>query len=734
MKTRCFVDYNNPPEDFIAISAPELPVGDNGSVEDNPAGFPSVLPADQRAVFGELEDMTTWLSPATGVLSQSSVFGNGRYVAAPPRYVTETQNAPGFEVELLLSLMGRTWIEMTIPVRRSQVYVSDTYHRGYSNSRKLIDPAAIMFFRGRFFAFFQLWEQRPYNATLSDFYRIGIALTSVNGIDWEVFECPEWVTSGWPIRLAAGPDRAVTSSGYYSDDGFTWRLGKTQWTAPTTPYASQEVVYGGGMFLHSSGSYSFDGRTWYQRHSSAASLFGADSTTIRIAYGNGRFIAGSQFTRYGLSVDGVVWETFTGPTTGEMVQNRIARATGGSLSNWEEQAAEYWLSNPMYVDDAQGGFIIGFTNYRTLQMTRDFGETWETITLPNITWRQEIYRGSLGFVILAQNTINSNAILTSPDGITWTQRTLPVSRYWDSVGFTLDYIVVSGQNINITGNSVSTSVQSSVYRTNDFGVTWEESVMPGPGAWAIAATDDVNTIVAINMRAPTDTQKQAVSYDRALTWTVVTMPAIVSPTISNTTGTLRPVRRPVLYNPQLDLFAVRYNTAVQTSVNGTDWGGVNPNLNGTLVSFDAGFAIVGTESYKEYRGSWSTERELPYIHASLYTRNEQGNTPFVYDGNWYVTSQSTKRVYSQQAIAGVMPSSLQWGAFVGDGQTTVSFSAQRDIDKGIKRFAFAGGKFIATFAEDNNAGYYSLDGVDWERFRFPTGALWDSVASSVEAV
>ena len=95
------------------------------------------------------------------------------------------------------------------------------------------------------------------------------------------------------------------------------------------------------------------------------------------------------------------------------------------------------------------------------------GITWTQRTLPvSATWQSVTY-GNGVFVAVA----NSSAIAaTSPDGITWTRRALPLSVSWYSVTY-------------VNGLFVAVVYNSAIAATSPDGITWTQRTLPVSAYW-----------------------------------------------------------------------------------------------------------------------------------------------------------------------------------------------------------------------------------------------------------
>ena len=103
----------------------------------------------------------------------------------------------------------------------------------------------------------------------------------------------------------------------------------------------------------------------------------------------------------------------------------------------------------------------------------------------------------------------SSTAASSTDGITWTERTMPASRYWSSATYG------NGIFVAVTYSSASSPTAAS----STDGITWTTRTLPACAAW-YSATYGNNTFVAV-ARSSTS----AASSTDGITWTLRTLPA-----------------------------------------------------------------------------------------------------------------------------------------------------------------------------------------------------------------
>lgn len=270
---------------------------------------------------------------------------------------------------------------------------------------------------------------------------------SADGITWESRDLP---TGGTWTGIAYGAGRFVlvaqdSRTALTSTDGENWDsvdLGSAQMWSFAGYFGEKFVVLSRGRVFSSSS----DGRTW-QVTELPQSL---SRTWVRAAYHSGTWIAVAEGSGTTLSsTDGVAW-TQSGdlPSGGNQGWRDIAWVgtrfiavpnTGKTLA-YSLDLGTTWVSGPTL---PTGGSVkcVAYSGTRAviLSLSSDVmtstngGVTWtkESSTVP-ITQREYVYWSNDQFLSISQAV---NKILTSPDGITWTERTLPSSHAWAALAY-----------------------------------------------------------------------------------------------------------------------------------------------------------------------------------------------------------------------------------------------------------------------------------------------------------
>lgn len=167
---------------------------------------------------------------------------------------------------------------------------------------------------------------------------------------------------------------------------------------------------------------------------------------------------------------------------------------------------------------------------------------WKTTSLPNYDWRSITYGNGM-FVAVGYNSAVS---ASSPDGITWTQRALPVSANWRAVTFGNGMFVAVGYNSAVSASSpdgitwtqralpvsanwqavtygdglfVAVAIGGTIAATSPDGITWTQRALPVNADWRVVAFGN-GMFVAIS----TNMSTIAASSPDGITWTQRAMP------------------------------------------------------------------------------------------------------------------------------------------------------------------------------------------------------------------
>jgi hypothetical protein len=194
-----------------------------------------------------------------------------------------------------------------------------------------------------------------------------------------------------------------------------------------------------------------DGITWTSRTSAT------DNTWRSVTYGNGLFVAVSSFgtgNRVMTSPDGITWTSRTSAADNSWysVTYGIDPTTGNGR----------FVAVACGVNSSACNTTIG-----SRVMTSENGLTWTNRTADAVRqWQSVTYAAGLFVAVADGGNSSGSRVMTSPDGLTWTTRTTPADNAWQSVTYGDGrFVAVASSG---TGNRVMTS-------ENGFSWTLRES-------------------------------------------------------------------------------------------------------------------------------------------------------------------------------------------------------------------------------------------------------------------
>lgn len=344
------------------------------------------------------------------------------------------------------------------------------------------------------------------------------------------------------------------------------------------------------------------------------------------------------------SPDGITWTQRTLPIAAKwtaiawkdtVTKLFCAVAEGGTIAatspdgiNWTQRTlpvSSYWSSiswnGTVFCAVSKAAeptsFTAGTHNYgSSIAATSTDGITWTQRALPiaaqwsGITWSAGLSlfcavanHNSYTAVLLASVTINPcNIAATSADGITWTQRTLPTSSFWNAVAWNGTVFSAIAYNSNAAATSTD-------------GITWVARTLPSTAYWdSIAWNVGEALFMATSKNIPSI---YATSPD-GITWTQHTTPGLLSIAAVTSNGTI---------------FCLVPSGSNKSLI---DTGGVAGILNlsaSTIVSINNGKGFIGTDVGRAIR---LRSEPLPYFTGTAYV---VGNS-VVYNDVYYTNIQN----------------------------------------------------------------------------------------------
>lgn len=332
---------------------------------------------------------------------------------------------------------------------------------------------------------------------------------------------------------------------------------------------------------------------------------------------------------------------------------------------------------------------------------------WKQIDSPGTTTASGIAWNGSVFCVVGQ--VSGTAAFTSPDGITWTARTLPSASAWRAVAWNGSVFCAIADNIN--GTTAATSPD---------GITWTARTLPAAGAasawYSISALGARFCTVSYNSNL-------AAWSDDGISWTSATLPATdnwISITSARTTN----------------LFCViaQNSNNAATSPNGVTWTARTLPSSGDwrcVASDGVGFLAVGAYPLAATSANGTTwvAQTLPISGDGIQGVSWNGNVWMVLDyGSKYCATSPDGAAWTTRE----MPRVANWNALAWNGKiycavSSASFASslysqhydggnlvRTDTDIVASTVCFLGGYFIS----DIGGGQWRVsdlyDGLQWD--------------------
>tara|TARA_B100000035_G_scaffold23938_1_gene18831 strand:+ start:123 stop:19874 length:19752 start_codon:yes stop_codon:yes gene_type:complete len=205
-----------------------------------------------------------------------------------------------------------------------------------------------------------------------------------------------------------------------------------------------------------------------------------NTSLYSVVYSNGLFVAisyGSN-TNVQTSVDGIQWKEVECP----------------DYMKWTSVA----YGNDMYV-------ALADSYDKRLVVTSEDGVNWSIANTFDDYYFYSMAYGNGLFVAIADKRGSGRSIITSTDGLVWTESTIPVQNDWRSITYGKNKFVV-----------VSTSGNNDRVMTSSDGIDWTVQVTPEDNGWCSVAYGN-NMYVAV---ANSGTSNRVMSSSDGITWTL----------------------------------------------------------------------------------------------------------------------------------------------------------------------------------------------------------------------
>ena len=486
-----------------------------------------------------------------------------------------------------------------------------------------------------------------------------------------------------------GVSTAETTSQKLIDKLGTNILRKTLLPAvPSAQFGAEAVASANNLIISNSANGGFFSRTPSSEWDYLSVPYPMTIPMRSIAWGNSMYVATSAYGVY-TSTDGLTWVqifmfladsyvVFNGSVFVLIGSNSNACRTSADGITWTP--AENALPNSNYRSSLiwNGAIFISLdSNYGDTAVTSPDGITWTQQTLPVAAPSFSSAWNGTVFCAIAQD---STTVITSPDGITWTQQTLPVWGSWVSmewngtvfcaIALNTDIAVTSPDGVNWT------------QQTLPFARTWSSIIWNGTVFCAIAHTDYM------------------VTSPDGITWTQQALPITVRSALTSTdTG---------------ESFIFGYgltDTQVMKSTDGITWSGSGQFVERT------------TSSYQTFRIAWNGTVYLAVqVSNPVVLTSSDGITWAMHDTSlsvqwtsvaWNGTVFCAIGMYSDIAVTS--PDGITWTQ-----QTLPVWGNWSSI-------AWNGTVFCAVLYSWSDSVATSPDGITWTQQTLPVWGYWYSI-------
>jgi hypothetical protein len=264
------------------------------------------------------------------------------------------------------------------------------------------------------------------------------------------------------------------------------------------------------------------------------------------------------------STDGITWTARTTPTTCEWnavtyaswtasVNNKVL--TGNVATLTTTAAHNYSVGMAVTVTGVDATFNGTYTITATTSTTFSYAKTASNVSSAAVS---PVGTASAGWFVATGSggsaPPDSKNAMTSPDGITWTERATPENGAYNGVAYGNGVFVAMNTNIGVSNHNLMTSSD---------GVTWTAVTPPAYNSWRGLTFAD-GKFVAVSAGSGSYSQRAMVSTD-GTNWTLSTL---ISP--NNTPDNQW---NSVVYGNGLFVAVSQTGTGnrVMTSANGTTW-------------------------------------------------------------------------------------------------------------------------------------------------------------------
>ena len=567
-----------------------------------------------------------------------------------------------------------------------------------------------------------------------------------------------------------------------STDGINW----TQRTLPATS-SWYNLTYGNGLYsiISYNGAYSYtstDGITWTSR--TAPSSVGLNTIAMGYTFGAGQFIMGGWWSPlWAKSTNLLSWSLLSTPP-GQLrfygistAGSRLYVGTDTPIAFYSDDAGVTWSTITMPADELyhfaykSGTYVaIGYGNRAYTSSTGTGSWTERSITYSPGTW----YASGLihnGTTFVTYSYFGSYTYyLTSPDGVTWTQRQWPNmvlnagpnSMIWDGSKFVAPMymdtaVYTSADGTNWTRYSVSNSYGTIAYGNGRYvmaaeagkiaystnGTSWTETTI----SWPDSYTNAVSFGDGVFVLASTESDAAAYSTD-GVAWTSVKLPGV-----GRFWHTLKPSAGDTVPSGKI-IIAGYASLILESSDSGVTWSTfhVPSTYSGGTATYSNGVFLGAAGSASTYTFisndgiNWSRQT-MPSSQTWVAGAYNPTTKKYVFAAK-NTSTIAYNSAESETWSTATLPSSQAWsevtyssdlGVYLVSavGSTSAAISTNLSSWTSVtlpvapsSPIHSVDGTFYL-FVDNSATAYYSTNGTTWTSMSIPSTATWTQVFGGV---
>ncbi len=394
---------------------------------------------------------------------------------------------------------------------------------------------------------------------------------------------------------------------------------------------------------------------------------------------------------------GVTWENAQGDKT---INNYSINYSYDGI-NWQSTISFNHSNSKLYIawSSTLLRFVVISDGYLRFGYSLD-GKNWissRTTTIIN-NWTSLIWADTLNLFIAVANSGTGNRVMTSPDGITWTNRTSAADNNWNSLAW--------GNNILV---SVSNSGTTNRVMTSTNGITWTIRTTPNSNDWN-AVTYGNGLFVAVSS---TGTGNRVMTSPDGINWTVRTSAADNS-------------WQSIIYANNLFIAGSNSgtNNRIMTSPDGITWtiqDTTNVNLNFKCFAYSSSLNIIVAGSNGDgLSNSYAYNKIATSTNGYSWTLRDS-----TYDLSWDIIYVNELNLFIGVSSRGT--SYTKQLAYSSDGFIWNYGFIDNTISAIFKKVCWSSTLSLLIAISNSNKFYKSTDGINWTSVTVPNSTTWNYI-------